>query len=180
MVGRSNYGSLVEEGQTIYQRGLEMSPPPRRPQTSYHNGRSPQEQLQNIRKRIRMKVCGMSLGIDMSHGDFPINSSAGLHWPLHTGPGSWGVHNNEILGQDASDFASGGVWEGILGGEVSVVVKIFYTGTCGIILRSSLVIYWQGTWDFKNSFQTSKYKYLNSTDKPFLVEHSPHNLLCGN
>ena len=50
----------------------------------------------------------------------------------------------------------GEVWEEWLGGEVSVIMRIFYTGTSGIILRSSLVISLRGTWAFKNSCQNQQ------------------------
>ena len=41
-----------------------------------------------------------------------------------------------------------GVYEKNDRGGVSVITRSFYTGTSGIILRSSLVISRQGTWDF--------------------------------
>ena len=60
-----------------------MDPPPIQPQTYFHNGRSPMEQSQNIIKQLLIKGRGMSLGIDISNGDCPINASAGCLGNAH-------------------------------------------------------------------------------------------------
>ena len=65
------------------------------------------------------------------------------------------------------------------GGGESVILRSFYTGTSGIILRISSVISQQGIWDLKTSAKTSKAKNLNSTEKPLPVGKSHHNLLRG-
>ena len=89
MVGRLNSGSLVDEGQDICPRCLQLAPPTGQLQTSWNNGRYPQEWSLKRIKRTSMKVHGMSLGIDVSHGDFPIAALAvhlgNAHLPLHTG-----------------------------------------------------------------------------------------------
>ena len=64
-------------GLRFFQRGLHLSPPPGRPLTSWHNGKSPKERLQKRRKRLRMKGHSMSLGIDVSHGDCLIAALTG-------------------------------------------------------------------------------------------------------
>ena len=64
------------------------------------------------------------------------------------------------------------------GGGGSVIMRCFYTGTSGIILHRSSVIYRQGTCFFKSA-NTSKSKDFNSAYKTLSVGHSPHNLLRG-
>ena len=77
MAERLNSTSLVEEGLAFFQRGLHLSPPPGQPLTSWHNGKSPKERSKKRRKRLRMKVRSVSLGIDVSHRDFLIAALTG-------------------------------------------------------------------------------------------------------
>ena len=62
---------------SFFQRGLNLSPPPGQPLTSWHNGNSQKELLQKRRKRLCMKGHSMSLGIDVSHGDCLIAALTG-------------------------------------------------------------------------------------------------------
>ena len=86
MVGRSNFRYLIEEGQDLCQQYLQMDPPPGCLQTSWHNGRSPQKCNQKTIKSLRMKVRGVSLGIDVTHGDCSIAvlvaCSGNIHWTI--------------------------------------------------------------------------------------------------
>ena len=92
MVGRSDYGFMVKEGQAFCQRGFHLDPPPIQPQTSWNDGQCRLKQLQNIRKLLFMKGRGVSIGIDLSHGDCPIAapsvSLVNAHLPLQTGAAS--------------------------------------------------------------------------------------------
>ena len=112
------------------QIGLQTAPTPGRPQTSWHNGRSPWERSRKKRKQIRMKGCGMSLGIDVSHGYCPISASSGrlgnTHWPLQRGASYWGAKNTVILGPSADIVALGEAREEFLGEEVSIIMDILY------------------------------------------------------
>ena len=83
MVGRSNSGYMVKEGQAIFQRGLHLAPLPGLPRTSCKNGRYPQEWLKKRIKRFRMKGHGVSLGIDVLHGDCTIAASEGRLVNVH-------------------------------------------------------------------------------------------------
>ena len=125
--------------------------------TSWNNGMSTQERSRKRIKQIRMKDCRVSLGIRVSHVDFTIAVSeenlGNSDFPLQTGTSSWGAKNTVLLGPDAAVVASGEVREEFPGGRGSVTTRSFYIGTSGIILRISSVIYWRGTWDFKNSQQ---------------------------
>ena len=162
MVGRSDSGYLVEEVQDIFQRSLHMALPPGRPWSSWHNGRSPQEQSQKRRKRISMKVSGVSLGIDVPHRYCQIPALAAhfvnVHWPLQKGADSWGAQKTVLFSRYTAVIASGEFWKECSGGEVSVIMIIFYTGTFGIILHISSVISQRGTWNFKNSCQNQQSK----------------------
>ena len=160
MVGLSNSGSLVEEGQALCQRGIQLAPTLGQSKTSWHNGRYTREWSHKIRRRLRMKVRVVSLVLDVSHGDCPIAVSAvnlvNVNWLLQTGTYSWGAHNTVLLGPESVVVASGEVWEEFLWGEVSVITRRFYTLTSGIILHISLMISRRGTWDFKNSCQNQQ------------------------
>ena len=77
MVERLDSRSMVEEGRALCQRGLQLAPPPGQTLTSWHNGKSPKERLQKRTKWLRMKGRSVSLGIDISHGDYLIAALAG-------------------------------------------------------------------------------------------------------
>ena len=88
-----------------------MNPPTRQPQTSWKNGSSTKELSQNRRKRIHMKVRGMSLGIDVSHRYLPIDVLSvrlgNFHLTLQMGVASLGAHNTVLLVPDVAIVASG-------------------------------------------------------------------------
>ena len=80
---RSNSVYLVEEGQDLCQRGLQLAFLCGRPQTSWKNGRSSRERSQKRREWLHMKFRGLSLRIDVSHGDCPIAVSEGRFGNVH-------------------------------------------------------------------------------------------------
>ena len=153
MVGRSNFGSLVEERQAICQRGHDRKP------LDTMKG-LPGNELGREENGFVWKatVCHLVL---MWQTEIVQSLRRQRVWGIHTDHCRWAQlieENITLCSLDLMQTLShwGRCDKNDRGGGMSVIMRSFYTGTSGIILPSSSVIYWRGTWDFKNSYQNEK------------------------